>query len=79
MTESNKGARRIVHISLDVMETLSDEPTQLSQIRENLTVEASSRTIYRVLDALQSRDKIQKVNADGEVDENGQSWALADN
>lgn len=78
MTESDKGARRIVHITLDVMETLSDEPQQLSEITECVSVEASRKTIYRVLDGLQSRDEIQKVNSDGEADENGQSWALAD-
>lgn len=81
MTETKsepEGARRIVYVTTEVVETLSDSPTQISEIRENLSVEASRQTVYRVLDALSDKQKVQKVNADGEVDENGRSWILAD-
>lgn len=71
-----KGARRIAQLTVELLENASEEPQRLSEITESVSVEASRKTVYRVLDALQKQGKIEKVNADGESDENGKSWAL---
>jgi Fe2+ or Zn2+ uptake regulation protein len=78
MDSETKGARRIAQLTLELLENASEEPQRLSQMMDEVSVEASRKTSYRVLDALQQQNKIEKVNADGESDENGKSWALTD-
>jgi Fe2+ or Zn2+ uptake regulation protein len=77
MTEQQMaGARRIVQLTVDVLEALSDDPKQVSDLQDNVSVDVSRQTLYRVLDQLSENDSVKKVNADGEVDENGRSWIV---
>lgn len=78
MDQEKQGARRIVQLTVHVQNSLSDEPQQLSEVYDDVPVEAAEKTRYRVLSELQEMGQAVKVNADGDPDDNGRKWIQAE-